>query len=113
MMESSCLYNGRHCFKAKCVFMYKYNGMLIYQSHDDDGVLEVVERDGVRSLHFGSYPRQSSMSLDFPDTLELAYVRAMTAWMLLPSTSMTCQPKAAHLAARSPSGMTCSVGPSI
>ncbi len=62
--------------------MYKYNGMLIYQSHDDDGVLEVVERDGVRSLHFGSYPRQSSMAVDFPDNLELAYVRAMTAWML-------------------------------
>lgn len=59
-----------------------YEGLLVYQSHDDDGVIEVVERDGVRSLHFGSYPRQSSMRLNAPDKLELDYVRAMTSWLL-------------------------------
>jgi spermidine synthase len=62
--------------------MYKYDGLLIYQSHDDDGVLEVVERHGVRSLHFGSSPCQSSISLREPHKLELSYVRAMTSWML-------------------------------
>jgi spermidine synthase len=62
--------------------MYKYNGLLIYQSHDDEGVVEVVEEKGVRSLHFGSEPRQSSLLLSNPDKLELSYVRAMTSWKL-------------------------------
>jgi len=62
--------------------MYKYEGRIIYQSHDDDGVLEVVESKGVRSLHFGSDSRQSSMLLADPDSLELSYVRAMTSWLI-------------------------------
>lgn len=62
--------------------MYKYNGFLTYESHDDEGVLEIVERDGVRSLHFGSHPRQSSMLLADPHKLQLDYVRAMTSWLL-------------------------------
>lgn len=62
--------------------MYKYEGLLIYESHDDDGIIEVVEEKGVRSLHFGSEPRQSSLLLSNPDKLELSYVRAMTSWQL-------------------------------
>ncbi|MEC4748550.1 spermine synthase [Methylomicrobium sp. Wu6] len=62
--------------------MYKVKGRLIYQSHDDDGVIEVVEQNGVRSLHFGSSARQSSIRLDDPENLELAYLRAMNSWML-------------------------------
>ncbi len=66
--------------------MYKYEGRLIHESHDDDGIIEVIERNGVRSLHFGSYPRQSSMLLADPDKLELDYVRAMTSWLLFKPT---------------------------
>lgn len=66
--------------------MYRYEGRVIYESHDDDGILEVVETDGVRSLHFGSFPRQSSMLLAEPDKLYLNYVRAMTSWMLFKPT---------------------------
>jgi Spermidine synthase len=66
--------------------MYRYEGRVIHESHDDDGILEVVETDGVRSLHFGSYPRQSSMLLADPDKLHLNYVRAMTSWMLFKPT---------------------------
>lgn len=62
--------------------MYKYDARLIHQSHDDDGILEIVEGDGVRSLHFGTLSRQSSMALAEPERLVLAYVRAMTAWLL-------------------------------
>jgi spermidine synthase len=62
--------------------MYKYDARLIHQSHDEDGILEIVERNGVRSLHFGTISRQSSMSLADPERLVLAYVRAMTAWLL-------------------------------
>ncbi len=66
--------------------MYKYEGRVIHESHDDDGILEVVESDGVRSLHFGSFPRQSSMLLAEPDRLYLNYVRAMTSWLLFKPT---------------------------
>lgn len=66
--------------------MYKYDGRVVHQSHDDDGILEVVERDGVRSLHFGSSSRQSSMLLADPDKLQLDYVRAMTSWLLFKPT---------------------------
>ena len=66
--------------------MYKYDGRLIHQSHDDDGIIEVVELNGVRSLHFGSHPRQSSMRLAAPHKLQLTYVRAMTCWLLFKQT---------------------------
>ncbi|MBM4208412.1 MAG: spermine synthase [Gammaproteobacteria bacterium] len=62
--------------------MYKYDGLVIYQHHDDEGILEVVEHNGVRSLHFGSNAKQSSISLQEPETLQLPYARAMTAWRL-------------------------------
>ena len=62
--------------------MYKYEGLLIHESHDDEGIIEVIETKGVRSLHFGSHPRQSSMRLSDPQQLELEYVKSMTAWML-------------------------------
>lgn len=62
--------------------MYKYGGLVIHQSYDDDGVIEVIEEKGVRSLHFGSLPRQSSISLTQPNKLELSYVRAMTSCLL-------------------------------
>lgn len=62
--------------------MYKYDGLVIYQNHDDDGVLEVVEKNGIRSLHFGSGSRQSSISLTEPEILQLPYIRAMASWLL-------------------------------
>lgn len=62
--------------------MYKYDGLVIYQNHDDEGILEVVEQAGIRSLHFGSSSRQSAMAVDDPETLQLAYAKAMTAWRL-------------------------------
>ncbi|MFA5985068.1 MAG: spermine synthase [Methylococcaceae bacterium] len=67
--------------------MYKYDsGQVIYQIVDDDGALEVLEKNGVRSLHFGSYPRQSSMLVNEPNTLCLSYARAMTSWLLFKET---------------------------
>lgn len=62
--------------------MYRYDGLVVYQSHDDEGILEVVEQFGIRSLHFGSSSRQSSMALDDPECLQLPYTRAMTGWLL-------------------------------
>lgn len=62
--------------------MYKYQGLLIYQSHDDQGIIEVVDQDGVRVLHFGSSAEQSSMRLADPGRLHALYARAMMTSLL-------------------------------
>jgi len=62
--------------------MYKYDGLLVHQEHDDQGLIEIVETEGVRALHFGTSPRQSSMCLKSPNELHSKYVRAMMAWLL-------------------------------
>jgi spermidine synthase len=62
--------------------MYKYQGILIHQSHDDDGIIEVVDNAGIRALHFGSEARQSTMSLAEPNKLLSLYARTMMGWLL-------------------------------
>jgi len=62
--------------------MRRYGGRLIYEDRDDDGIVEVIDDGGLRSLHFGSESRQSCMCLENPDELALAYARAMTIWQL-------------------------------
>jgi spermidine synthase len=62
--------------------MRRYGGTLIYSSRDRNGVLEVVDAHGIRSLHFGTPPRQSALSLTDPDRLELPYTRAMLSALL-------------------------------
>jgi spermidine synthase len=47
-----------------------------------DSTVEVVEERGVRSLHLGTGAIQSSMKLTRPWDLELAYTRAMMAYLL-------------------------------
>jgi spermidine synthase len=59
--------------------MQKYDGLLIHQCYDENGILDIVEANGIRSLHLGSHHRQSSMSVQAPQQLYLAYVRAMLA----------------------------------
>ncbi|HHA18235.1 MAG TPA: spermidine synthase [Methylophaga sp.] len=60
-----------------------YDGLVIHQSQSDDGVIEVVDLGDTRSMHFGTFPRQSSMSITTPHTLELTYTEAMMACLLL------------------------------
>lgn len=62
--------------------MYKYDGLVIHQSHDDEGIIEVVEKNGERALHFGSSARQSSMLLSDPNRLHSLYARAMMGLLL-------------------------------
>lgn len=62
--------------------MYKYEGQLVHQSHDDEGIIEIIDHDGVRALHFGSEARQSTMLLDDPNQLHSLYARAMMALLL-------------------------------
>lgn len=62
--------------------MQKYNGILVYQHHDEEGIIEVVDQSGERALHFGSDARQSSMLLGEPDRLHSRYAKAMMAALL-------------------------------
>ncbi len=62
--------------------MYKYDGKLIYQNHDEQGVIEIVEKKGVIALHFGSDSRQSTMLVEKPNQLHSLYARAMMGLLL-------------------------------
>ncbi len=62
--------------------MYKYEGLLVHQEIDEHGLIEIVETDGVRALHFGTSPRQSSMIIKAPNELHAKYARAMMLWLL-------------------------------
>lgn len=62
--------------------MYKYDGLVVHQSHDDEGIIEIVDKEGVRALHFGSHSRQSTMLLSDPNRLHSLYARAMMALLL-------------------------------
>lgn len=62
--------------------MRKYGGVVVHCVRDAEGLVEVVEAHGVRSLHFGTSPKQSAMALAEPERLELSYVRAMLAGLL-------------------------------
>lgn len=62
--------------------MHKYQGQLIYQGQSRAGLIEVVEDQHTRSLHFGDETRQSAMYLDHPVVLVLAYTRTMMSCLL-------------------------------
>jgi spermidine synthase len=51
-------------------------------SSRDPGI-QIVEEDGVRYLHIGGEAIQSGLRIEEPDRLELDYVRAMMAFLLL------------------------------
>ncbi|AFJ01389.1 Spermidine synthase-like protein [Methylophaga frappieri] len=63
--------------------MQLYDGRLVWQQTSDDGVIEVVDEGDIRSLHFGTFPKQSSMSRRRPHQLILSYTQAMMAALLL------------------------------
>lgn len=60
-----------------------YDGVVVHQAQSDDGIIEVVDIGDTRSMHFGTLPRQSSMSLQTPHTLELTYTQAMMACLIV------------------------------
>jgi len=62
--------------------MYKYDGLLVHQSHDEEGIIEIIDKEGVRALHFGSHSRQSTMRLNDPNELHSLYARAMMGLLL-------------------------------
>lgn len=66
--------------------MRKYHGSIIHLSQDRFGIIEIVEDNLTRSLHFGNAVRQSAMDLSRPEHLVLTYTRAMMGGLLLQSS---------------------------
>lgn len=62
--------------------MNRYDGVVIHETYDDEGIIEVVESEGIRALHFGSKARQSSIIIDDPNQLHTLYARAMMGLLL-------------------------------
>lgn len=54
----------------------------IHRSVSDDSSVDVSESNGVRSLHLGNSTVQSSMRINDPYALELAYTRGMMMFLL-------------------------------
>lgn len=54
-------------------------------------MLNTLDSDGVRTLHFGSAAVQGAMRIDQPDDIELEYVQQMMMWLLF-------RGEAAHIA---------------
>jgi len=62
--------------------MHKYDGLIVHETFDEEGRIEIVDKEGVRALHFGSKSRQSSMLIDQPDELHSLYARTMMGLLL-------------------------------
>ncbi len=62
--------------------MNKYNGLLVHQSYDDDGLIEVVDAKGIRCLHFGNETLQSCFKLSEPNRLMTRYTQTLMSWLL-------------------------------
>src|SRR3546814_3250321 len=45
-------------------------------------MLNILESEGVRTLHFGSSAVQGAMRIDQPTNIELEYVQQMMMWLL-------------------------------
>lgn len=57
-------------------------GTLMYAQRDTEGLIEVIDHKGTRSLYFGTQARQSSMLLYAPNQLALEYTRNMLVGLL-------------------------------
>jgi spermidine synthase len=62
--------------------MGMFLGRRIHKAVAAGDVVDVSERDGVRSMHLGSQTVQSSMRISAPNELELAYTRGMMGFLL-------------------------------
>ena len=62
--------------------MNRYEGLVIYETYDEEGIIEVIESEGIRALHFGSSSRQSSIIIDDPNQLHTLYARATMGLLL-------------------------------
>lgn len=62
--------------------MYRPSGVLSGSMADNAIMLNILEFDGIRTLHFGTFAVQGAMRVDQPDHIELEYVQQMMMWLL-------------------------------
>jgi spermidine synthase len=62
--------------------MRMYEGKVIYSCSDQEGPIDVVDEPTARTLYFGSPARQSTVFLERPQDLALAYTRCMVSGLL-------------------------------
>ncbi|MDZ7754253.1 MAG: spermidine synthase [Gammaproteobacteria bacterium] len=62
--------------------MMKYGGEVVFRTDGPHGLLEIVDEQLIRSLHFGDPTRQSSMLHAHPAVLVLPYTQYMLATLL-------------------------------
>ncbi len=60
----------------------KYGGQLVFEESDAFGTVQVVDREKIRALHFGTPTEQSSMFIDKPFDLEMEYIRTMALGLI-------------------------------
>ena len=60
-----------------------YGGDLIATAEDDDGLVQVVDLVGMRTLHFSSPVIQSLLDTNFPEYLQLEYTAIMALGLLM------------------------------
>lgn len=65
---------------------HRYHGNVVFSDRDADGVIDVVDESGVRSLQFGTAARQSTMFLQEPQRLALTYTHCMMTCLLFGDT---------------------------
>lgn len=53
-----------------------------YAHHTHKIMLNILENEGVRTLHFGTPAVQGAMRIDRPNDIELEYVQQMMMWLL-------------------------------
>ena len=55
---------------------------VIHRSISNDGVIEITQKQNIRSLYFGNDAKQSSIDINRPHSLVLSYTRAMMSCLL-------------------------------
>ncbi len=60
----------------------RFGGELIHQGHDAHGSIQIVQSHTLRSMHFGTSARQSTMQISRPSRLVLPYTRSLLAGLL-------------------------------
>jgi spermidine synthase len=74
--------------KLEQAYKKKYLGKAIFEDKDPFGRIQVIEDGMIRSLHFDSIEKQSSMDLETPESLVLSYtITMMTGFLLNPGAN--------------------------
>ena len=61
----------------------RYGGQVLFHEQDHEGAIQVIDKSGLRALHFSSPATQSLIDPQFPYKLQLEYTAVMSLAMLM------------------------------